>query len=280
MASLPANAEKAASPTTPWARISARFWVCLVVLVLSAIALPLTTSWLGMYLRKEAVPLRNSLRSFDTDKLGPRYVLNRTLTDRIPPMKEDQIESLGTDQYMQVYLTDTNKPRGDSTRVAMLFVTYYTGTPDPVPHVPDECWLASGYEPRGRATEPVSVPGVGAPDDQIPVRVLEFAGGRSRHPGGSGDDVSTVMYFFHANGEYATTRTGVRTLTASLWQPYAYYAKIEVTFTDGESMRAGKTASLNALGPLLERVMPVLLEDHLDLDKFSSARPAAEQTRE
>ena len=58
---------------------------------------------------------------------------------------------------------------------------------------------------------------------------------------------------------------------------YAYYAKVEVTFQGENSIRAGKQASIAALGPLLARVLPVLIQDHFDLDKFPAARQAAGQ---
>jgi hypothetical protein len=56
---------------------------------------------------------------------------------------------------------------------------------------------------------------------------------------------------------------------------YAYYAKVEVTFLNEYAVRAGKAAAVAALGPLLERLMPVLLRDHFDLSQFPTAGQAA-----
>jgi hypothetical protein len=80
-----------------------------------------------------------------------------------------------------------------------------------------------------------------------------------------------VMYFFDVNAGYAATRNGVRLRLSNPLARYAYYAKIEVSFTDDAMVRtAGADASLAALAPLLEVVLPVLRRDHFDLDKLAS----------
>jgi hypothetical protein len=239
------------------------------MLVMAAVGLKATARWFGWFLRKEKVPLKRSLQLFDARQVGPRYEPNRLLNGRLQPMSEEMVEGLGTEEYLQVYLTDTDKPGDDPTRVALLFVTYYTGKPDLVPHVPDECYLAGGYERIGAATVAVPVSGVGAPGDRVPVRVMQFRGQQRNPLSGGGMDVITVMYFFHTNGNYATTRNEVRASMANPFQRYAYYSKIEVTFCSPLLVRADREASVAALGPLLERVMPVLLREHFDLEKFA-----------
>jgi hypothetical protein len=107
------------------------------------------------------------------------------------------------------------------------------------------------------------------------VRVLEFRARRRGPLTGGAGDIATVMYFFHANGRYVTTRNGVRASMSNPFQRYAYYAKIEITFASETLLRANKAASETALGPLLERVLPVLLQEHFDLDKLASAKGAA-----
>jgi hypothetical protein len=254
-------------------RATVRYWVCLALLVSAAVGLKAAASWFGWHFRKEAVALKAPLRLFDTRQLGPRYELNKAFTDRLSPMSEDMVESLGTSEYLQVYITDTERRPDDGTRVASLFLTYYTGKPDMVPHVPDECYLAGGYDLVSRDTRAVPVAGVGAPQDQVPVRVLEFRGKQSWLEA-SGADLVSVLYFFHANGAYMTTRDDVRKRMSNPFQRYAYYAKIEVTFQSEIGTRASREASVAAVGPLLERVLPALLKAHLDLDRFSSAGAA------
>lgn len=259
-------------------RASGRYWVGLVLLVGAAIGLKTAATSFGWHFRKEAVPLKLPLRLFDARALGPRYELNKLLTDLSPPLSEDMVDSLGTSEYVHLYVNDTQKAAGDPTRVAALFVTYYTGKPDMVPHVPDECFRAGGHDTLSQATEIVHVPGVGAPQDKLPVRVLEF---RLRAQGvlDTGGQVATVMYFFHANGGYATTRDGVRLSLSNPLDRYAYYAKIEVDFTSEMGARASRAASVEALEPLLARVLPALLRDHIDVEKLKAGAAAAAPDR-
>jgi hypothetical protein len=283
MASLPASDEKT-MPDRPvpartfaarlrWAA-SARYWVCLGVLLAAAVGLKAAAWGLGVFLRKEAVPLKQPLQFFDPRKLGPPYELNQVMTGKLEPMTEDMVESLGTRDYIQVYLTDTSKAEGDPTRVALTFITYYTGKPDLVPHDPDACWQAAGYDKVSARTEAVHVAGIGAPGDALPVRVVQFKAGQREQLSGVGSDTATVLYFFHANGHYALTRDHVRESMSNPFQRFAYYAKVEITFSSGGGARAGAEASVAALGPLLERLMPILLHEHLNLDKFESAGKA------
>jgi hypothetical protein len=254
--------------------VSPRFWVCFALLVCSAVGLKTAARGLGWVFRKEAVPLKQPLQFFDARKLAPQYEKNERLTSRLAPMTEDMLETLGTHEYVQIYLTDPQKPAQDPTQVALLFVTYYTGQPDLVPHVPDECWLAGGYDRVSEETLNIPVSGIGAPDNKVPMRVLEFRARRQSQVSGAGPDVATVAYFFHVNGGYATTRNGVRATMLNPRLRHAYYAKVEVTFLNESSVRAGKPAAVQALGPLLERVMPVLLRDHFDLSNFPDAGAA------
>jgi len=257
------------------AQTSARYWVGLIVLLAASVGLKYLAGWAGWVLRKEPVPLKLSLHALDGRDWGPRYELNRELTDKIPPLSEDSIDSLGTQEYAQVYVTDRSKSPRDPTRHALLFITYYTGKPDLVPHVPDECYLAGGYRKLSEQTVQLPVAGVGAPDGRVPVRVLEFEAPR-RYALGELGGRATVMYFFHVNGGYATTRNEVRASMSNPLLRHAYYAKFEVTFTDGATVRADKEASLAALGPLLERLLPGLLDRHFDLSYFADAgEPAA-----
>ncbi len=265
--------------TAARAPASWRYWACLALLVLAAAGLQTAAGWFGWFLRKEAVELKRPLQLFDVRKLGPRYE-RHPLTDRIEPPSEDMIQSLGTREFLQVLLTDTTKPVGDATRVAQLFVTYYTGQPDMVPHTPDECYLAGGYDKLAQDSATVRVPGIGAPDDEVPLRVLQFRARQRPGAIGGQPDVATVMYFFHVNGGFTTTRNGVRARLSNPFQRYAYYAKIEVTYNDGGRRRAAPEASLAALRPLLESVMPVLLDDHFDLELLTTAGAADGQEEE
>ncbi len=270
----------AAPPATGRARVfvwtaSPRFWVCLGILVCAAVGLKAAAWKLGVVLRKEALPLKQPLQLFDARKLGPDYELDAR-TFKLETMTEDMVETLGTHDYLQVYIADRRKPLDDPTRLALLFVTYYTGKPDMVPHEPDACWQAAGYDKVGAETVNVRVPGIGAPGDELPVRVVRFRAAQQDQFSAGGGDVATVIYFFHANGHYALTRNDVRETMSNPFQRTAYFMKVEITFTSSGATRAAQEMSVTALGPLLARVIPVLLNDHLDLQSFS--RPPSAQT--
>ncbi len=256
-------------------RSSARYWTCVVIMALAAVGVGVLPQWLGLHFQKQAVPLKVPLQQFDARKLAPRYE-RHPASDHIKPLSADMIESLGTEEYLQVYLRDTTKPADAPTAVVNLFVTYYTGQPDMVPHVPDECYHAGGYDKLGADTRQIRVRGVGAADDEVPVRVVRFVAPANRRRGGTTGE-TCVTYFFHVNAGYATTRNGVRLRLSNPTESHAYYAKIEVTFTDdGLKQMAGEQASVAALQPLLEALMPVLFDDHFDLSVFPHSSSGTE----
>ncbi|MBM4115970.1 MAG: exosortase-associated EpsI family protein, partial [Phycisphaerae bacterium] len=90
---------------------------------------------LNVYLRKEAVPLRESLDSIPV-VLG---AWQRTGED--VRYGADIETELGTKQY----LLRTYERSGDQGRERVqLHIAYYTGLIDTVPHVPERCWGAAG----------------------------------------------------------------------------------------------------------------------------------------
>lgn len=251
-----------AAPSAGRSKAGPRFYACVGILVVAALTMQTAAKMLGQTFRKEALPLKRGLATADSRKLAPQYALHP-----VPPapLSPEMLESLGTTEYLSWRVIDLRKPESDPTKVAHVFVTYYTGKPDMVPHVPDECMKASGYECTNARLESVLVPDVGAPQDRIPVRVLQFDS-----PSGLRDRLRetrergpTVMYFFHCNGRYATTRDEVRLLQMNLFDKYAYYAKIEVSFSDYRlAINAPADESVAALQPLLAKLLPILLNDH------------------
>ncbi len=109
----------------------------MIVLIASAIGFRATVSSLNFYLRKEAVPLRESLDTIPT-KVGQwkRVGIDSRLG-------ETMVESLGTRFYLdRQYAIDGNPANG----VLALHIAYYTGMVDAVPHVPERCWGAAGFQ--------------------------------------------------------------------------------------------------------------------------------------
>lgn len=249
-------------------RTSVRYYICLGLLVATAASLQVVTRQFRVHFQKQEVPLKQPLQLLDIREMAPRYERHPG-TDKLPKMSDEMVESLGTEEFTRILIVDTAQERTSRTRLANVFITYYTGRPDMVPHVPDECYLAGGYDKLGVDTVNVPVGGIDAPSDEVPVRVVRFIAPQSNRV--SGEEVA-VMYFFNVNGAYATTRDGVRAHLSNPFQPYAYYAKVEITFSDELGKKAAAPAdSIAALGPLLEGLMPILLEDHLNVELVRSA---------
>ncbi len=244
---------------------SVRFYVCLACLLLSAATMDVLARRFQLYFQKQSVPLKRPLAVMDQSKLLPEYRLHTRQPDTL---SEDAVESLGTEEYLNWSIVDLDRERDDPTCVAHLLISYYTGKPNLVPHVPEECIRAAGAALVGLGRARIPVAGVGAPDGRIPVRMCDFelAGANQASLPGASTRVATfkVLYFFHVNGEYKTTRNEVRLAQSNLFHRYAYYAKVEVRFTDYSFRRnASEEASIAATGKLLRKIMPVLLEDHL-----------------
>ncbi|MCG3125694.1 MAG: hypothetical protein CHACPFDD_00519 [Phycisphaerae bacterium] len=260
------------------ARTSARYYVCVGVLLVCALTMQTVAQLLGNHFRKAAVPLKRPLAAMDRYKLAPEYTLHIEPPAALP---EEMIEWLGTREYLSWRVVDTRHDRADAVNTAHLFITYYTGKPDMVPHVPDECYLAGGYDCLSAETIEVPVPEVGAPRDRVGVRLLGFVPSGATLRGQNPHDAAThVMYFFLCNGRYAVTRDEVRLIQANLFDKYAYYAKIEIRFTDYSMRRqADRQASAEAVGPLLRKILPLLLKDHVadwnELNARGTAVPPA-----
>lgn len=240
-----------------------RFAVVALVLAASAAGMQALARMMQGYFTKLPISLKKPFSEFDKYQLGPEFSRHPD-TDRLPPLSEDMVASLGTSEYATWILTDND--RGDSPLGrATVFVTYYTGKPDMVPHVPDECMRSGGWDRVwGPKHVKVSVPGAGAPDDKVEVRVQTFQEQSSMLQTGKATRQSTVGYFFHTNGRFATTREQVRLSQMNLRDRYAYYAKIQVDIVhlpraDGDD----RLDEIAAIERVLRKILPILVRDHL-----------------
>ena len=92
------------------------------------------------------------------------------------------------------------------------------------------------------------------------------------------------MYFFYANGRYVTTRSAVRLAIHDPADRYAFYMKLELSFTDASGRRmATEDQTVAAARRLLEKLMPILWRDHLPdweaLKQAAGGPPAGRPTR-
>jgi hypothetical protein len=200
------------------------FLICVAVLLAAAGGLSVTGR---RQVQKEPLPLRKPLPEMNEEAIAPYRVIDKGKT-----LSADVIKALGTEEYIQWMLEDTSVPADNPCRFSSLFVTYYTGTPDAVPHIPDECYLGGGSQAKGSydVITPINwlnTEHVQASED-IPVKCAAFSG-----KGGQvweSEGVFLVMYTFKVNGAYKGSRDATRLALGTNRSKYSYYAKVEWRF--------------------------------------------------
>ncbi|MBN1844859.1 MAG: hypothetical protein JW810_04190 [Sedimentisphaerales bacterium] len=229
------------------------FVICTLILAVGAGTLRVGAQKLQWHFRKLPLPLQRPLDALDVRQIVPYRVVGREKIDN-----PEIAASLGTDEYIWWHLEDPEVPEDHPARFATLFVSYYTGNPDKVPHVPDWCYVGSGGIVEHKQQYSIQVP-QDNPDGRlisIPIRMLTI-----KLPGTMlAKSNRIVSYFFSVNGDYACTRTEVRIKQNNWRHRYAYFSKVEVTFERGHEMSAAET--LRALEKLCRRVIPVLKTQH------------------
>ena len=229
------------------------FVICVAVLALMAGGMSVAEKKLGLFLKKEPLPLKRSLEQIDEAALKPYRVIAKGRIEN-----EEILAALGTTDYIQWVLEDPCAPSESPVRRVMLFVTYYA-LPDRVPHVPEECYTGGGYQRL--ATEAVQF-AIDGPDRQreIPGRYLVFEA--------SGPNLMLaaprfpVLYLFRVNGEYAGNRDQARlALNRNLFSRYSYFCKVELVFN--QAFATATKADVIAAGTrVLAVVLPLLEHEH------------------
>jgi hypothetical protein len=231
--------------------LTAPFIVAVLLLAAAAIIAGPVATRLNIRHAKLPLPLRTALYEMNAEGLWPYRLLSgdrgRHVLDPVV------VEALGTEDYLSWTLEDTGVDASDPLRFANLFVTYYTGADNLVPHTPDVCYLGFGYSPA-QAHENVDVELRSLPGDArtVPLRVCTFV----KTAVFDRDEV-TVVYTFNSNGRFAATRTGVRLLLNDLATAHAYFCKVEVSFP-----RANRAQSIAGAARLFDRVLPELMRRH------------------
>ena len=214
---------------------------------------------------KEPLPLRRPLGKLAQARLGPyRWIAREQRI--LPAAVEDE---LGATDYIDWQFEDTTiEDARDPVSHVRLFVTYYTGGRNLVPHTPDVCYLGQGYEPTEKQNLDIEVDTLG---ETIPIRALTFE--RSAI---FGQDRPTVVYTFHCNGDFAATRTAVRYRINAPQDRHAYFCKIELTFGSQTSVphNATRAESVEAAKKFLNYILPPLLNNHLP--DWEAARQASQ----
>lgn len=229
------------------------FLICVGVLTVSAVAMKTTMRWVGVQSTKYPIPLQKPLDQLDTAKLIPYTVKEKAIIENA-----DLLQKLGTRDYIQWVLEDPDVPISSPVRYCSLFITYYTGNPDRVPHVPDECYVGGGNTQKNAQTHHLHLrPPAGsngsALTSDLAVRRLEFVSNKAN----VWDPQSgfSVLYFFKANGEYAEGRSGTRfIMSKNFFCKYSYFSKVEWKFSG-----TGTTPTVDEIVQASEKLMSVLL---------------------
>ena len=235
------------------------FLLCVAVLGTASGRIAWIKSHEGIRIIKKPIPLKKPFDLMDETGLSPYKVVAKQLITN-----KDVLESLGTEDYLQWTLEDTRVPFGSPVRYCSLFVTYYTGNPDQVPHVPDACYIGGGHKRADKFSVSFNVNGL--TKKKIPASGLTFTK-KSQEIWEIATEF-TVLYFFRVNGLYKGNRTDTRiALGANLKSEYSYFSKIELKFFNLQTGYPTKEESIAAAEKLLAVVLPILEKDHWpDLD--------------
>jgi len=211
----------------------------------------------GNTLIKKPLPLKLSFDEFDEKLIAPYKVLNKSKIDN-----QDVLESLGTEDYLQWMLEDTSADEMSPVKHCSFFVTYYTGNPDQVPHVPEACYTGGGNQVQSSSTVSIDIGDFNVPEipKEISATALAFTRKSSEIWESSSEFV--VMYFFKVNGVYKGNRTGVRVALGDLTSEYSYFSKVEIKFFNARGINPDKKQSVEAASRLLKVVLPVLEKNH------------------
>ena len=249
------------------------FLICVILLAIAGAGMQVTVDWFGVQLQKEALPLKKPLELFVDSLLTPYKVVKNSKIKN-----KDVLEQLGTDEYLQIILEDTESQELSPVRFCSLFVTYYTGDPDMVPHVPDECYIGGGNVCLGRDTVTLQLANLNregktieaqdsdtiADNTNIDVKYLTFS--KKNSDIWQVSSKFNVWYFFKVNGEYSGGRTQTRKILGeNLLGKYSYFSKIEWTFhgqNQSTKSRIDKETALKASEKLMSVILPILEKEY------------------
>lgn len=235
------------------------FLICAALLLTAASSKTMIIKTLGLELEKLEIPLRKPLEDMDFETIGPYKLVSQ---ERIE--NHDIIEELGTEDYLQCTIEDTDAEPASSTRFCQLFITYYTGNPDTVPHIPDECYVGGGNEQMAKELINLKIPGISNETIDLDASRVIF-----KREGTNKWDVGTTfsrLYFFKVNGQYSSGKTTTRVIMGkNVFGKYSYFSKVEwqfFGFNGNSQIMPEKEQIVNASQKMLSSVLPVLENEH------------------
>lgn len=263
-----------AKPSKAW-RHQIHFIVAVVILGLAAVGLNAATQMLQLHFKKIAIPLKAPL---DDPKHGLAHRIGPWQMVSIDtPLDPDMESNLGTKQYVFRDYVDTRKVterelavftdksamerrgllmqlQGQKPDAVMnIAVTYYTGLVDTIPHVPEVCYVADGYQPVDPTSDAWDVTSPQLAGAKLPVRFIQFedqTGVRALK--------RSVAYFFQTQGHYECDPLRTRFHMQKLTERESYFAKVELMtqIPDREQSIAKMQEFLSVALPEVERCLP------------------------
>ena len=237
------------------------FLICVVVLGLAGVCKTMVIELIDVQLEKLPFELRQSLTLLDESAFEPYKVVRKHSIEN-----QDILKELGTEEYIQWELEDSEANEGSPVRYCSLFITYYN-LPDRVPHVPEECYVGGGNQQLGRESIKLYVLSTDTSNSygkEIEARYLTFV--RKSGNMWAPNSKYSVFYVFNVNNQYANDRTEVRKiLGGNLFGKYSYFSKVEWRFYGnmlGSMIVPTKEDSIQASERLLSYVLPVLEDGH------------------
>jgi len=235
------------------------FLICTAVLLIAAGGMSAAISYLGLQFIKKPIPLKKSFDELSEASLSPWKVIEKSKIKN-----KDVLEALGTDEYIQWKLEDTSAEPASPVRKCSLFITYYTGNPDQVPHVPEECYLGGGKILTELPKELNFDITINGKPQTVSARWLSI-GNRSENIM-QGDSTFSVLYFLKVNGVYAGNRDAARrVMQTNFFSKYSYFSKVEWFFYNDSGAGISfpsKERAAEASQKFLQLLLPVLENDH------------------
>lgn len=162
--------------------------------------------------------------------------------------------------YYHRRFVDTRAAASSPYKIWQLEVYYYTGLRDNVPHVPERCLQAGGFEVLDRNAAKFQVPMARAPwGDGFDVRRVHY---RLSDPSGLTKGEGAEYYVFSLNGAPEDKWEKVRANLSSPLVRYAYFAKIQFAPVAGGSAGIKDTAEADAAAEdFLNYFLPMILRE-------------------
>jgi len=230
------------------------FLICVIVLTTAGAGMSIAVKSFGVYFKKEPLPLKKSLDLLDKSDLSSYRVISKLKIENV-----EIITALGTEDYIQWILEDTEAVDNNAAEKCMLFITYYQ-LPDRVPHVPEECYAGGGFQRLASDSVMLDINNNVGFERELRGKHLVF--GNTKANLWQRGEKFPVLYLFKVNGEYAASREEARiALNKNLFRKSSYFCKVEMVFNQ-TLIPPNKEQAIKAGEKLLAVVLPVLEKKH------------------